>query len=144
VGTFDALDLGERFETPSGAITEDDLDALVRIGGYTHPLFTDAAFAAVSRFGKRPVPGQALLLVMGGLVEQSDRFDDTVIALTGFDEVRFTSPCFPGDEVRVEIEVLDKEPRDGRGTLVMAWRALTGGAEPTTLCEARARMLFRR
>jgi enoyl-CoA hydratase/carnithine racemase len=131
-------------EKPSRAITDHDLNALIGIGGYTHPLFTDPEFAAASRFGKRPMPGQAVLLLMGGLVEQSGRFDDTVIALTGFDEVRFTSPCFPGDDVHVEIEVLDKEQSDGRGTLIMAWRALIGGPEPTMLCEARARMLFRR
>lgn len=141
MGTFDELSVGDTFTTPARAVTEDDLDALVRIGGYTHPLFTDRGFAAASRFGKRPLPGQAVLLLMGGLVEDSGRFDDTVIALRGFDEVRFRAPAFAGDVVTVTVEVVGKDDRDGRGELVMAWRCENGGGD--MVADARARMLFR-
>lgn len=116
---------------------------LIETGGYTHPLFTDARFAEASGFGRTPLPGEAILLLMGGLAELSGRFDETVIALTGFDSVRFLSPAFAGDTLRVEIEVLAKEPsRSGeRGSLVMAWRCLNDRDEVSA--EATARMLFR-
>ena len=142
MGTFDALLVGETFSSPARTVSEDDAAALIRIGGYTHPLFTDAAFAAASVFGGTPLPGEAVLHIMGGLAEQTDRFDDTVIALVGFDEVRFRRAVMPGDEIRLEIEVVGKEPAgDGRGLMMMAWRCLN--ARDEVACEARARMLFR-
>jgi acyl dehydratase len=143
MGTFDVLSPGDRFSTPSRAIEPSDASALVSIGGYTHPLFTDPAFAKESPFGRPPLPGEAVLLLMGGLAERSGRFDETTVALTGFDEVRFVAPAFAGDELRVEVEVLSKE-RSGsgrRGTLVMAWRCANQRRE--TVVEAIARMLFR-
>ena len=143
MGTYDDLAVGETFTTPSRALTNGDLQSLVSIGGYTHPLFTDATFAAASPFGRRPAPGQALLLIMGGLVEQSGRFDRTTIGLVGFESVRFLAAAFAGDTLRTTVEVLAKEPSSSgrRGVLVMRWRCENGNDE--TLVEATARMLFR-
>jgi acyl dehydratase len=143
MGTYHELTVGDSFTTPGRMLEQSDVHALVAAGGYTHPLFTDPVYAAASPFGRPPVPGEAVLLVMGGLVEQSGRFDETVIALLGFDAVRFASPAFAGDEVRVEVRVSSKEPtRDGtRGILAMSWRCLNARNE--TLVEATARMLFR-
>lgn len=143
MGTYDELSVGDRFTTPARALDGPTVQALVEAGGYTHPLFTDPAYAARSRFDRRPLPGQALLLIMGGLVEQTGRFDETVIALAGFEGVRFRAPAFEGDEVRVEVEVLGKEdrPRE-RGMLTMGWRCIDSSS--ATLVDARARMLFRR
>jgi acyl dehydratase len=143
VSTFDALTPGDRFQTPSRTLSADDVAHMVVLGGYTHPLFTDPAFAATTPIGRSPVPGEALLLVMGGLIEQTERFDGTTIALTGFDAVRFLAPAFAGDGVRVDAEVVGKERSASgrRGTLVFAWRCVNQREE--TLVEATARMLFR-
>ena len=142
MGTFDKLSVGDTFTTPPRVVTEDDVEALVEIGGYIHPLFADPAFAAASVFGRRPMPGPAVLLLMGGMVEASGRFDETVIALTGFDEVHFRSPAFPGDEILVSVGVEGKHERDGRGELAMMWRC--DKRDGATVAEARTRMLFRR
>lgn len=141
MGTFADVEVGETWSSQARALTDDDVAALIRIGGYTHPLFTDPAFAATTPFGRTPVPGEGILHVMGGLAEQTGRFDDSVIALVGFEDVRFRAPAFAGDPLRLEIEVLDKEPKGERGILVMAWRCLD--ARDEVVCEARARMLFR-
>jgi len=142
MSTFDELQVGDSFETAARAVTAHDADTMVQVGGYTHPLFADPAFAAASSFGKRPLPGQALLLLMGGLIEQSGRFDDTVIALLGFDEVNFRAPAFEGSTIRVRVEVLAKELVGGgkRGILTMAWSAIDQGQ--TVLVDAIARMMF--
>lgn len=126
------LSVGEQVTTPSRTITADDTEALVRTGGYVVPLFTDADFAARSPFGRRPVPGPGLLLMMGGLVEQTGRFDD-VVALVGFEDVRFMAPAFDGDEVRVEIEVTSRERR----ILAMRWRCLNQHDEELTRTTAK-------
>lgn len=143
MGTYENFSVGDRFHTPSRTIDDEAVRALITHGGFTHPLFTDPAFAAASAFGRTPLPGQAVLMVMGGLLEQSGRFDDNVIALTGFDTVRFLRPMFAGDTVRTDVEVVGKEdtPSGDRGVLVMAWRCIKGGGEP--VAEATARMLFK-
>ena len=139
--TYQALNTGEVFTTPSRRLSEHDVRALTGLGGYTHPLFTDPDFAAASAFGRSPLPGQALLLLMGGLVERSGRFDESVIALIGLDGVRFRAPAFAGDTLDVQVRVMDKQPRpDGtRGVLVMSWECRN--QEGTVLVVAEARML---
>jgi acyl dehydratase len=142
MGTFDALSIGDSFATPSRSLTGKDLSSLISIGGFTHPLFTDAAFAASSPFGRTPAPGQALLLLMGGLVEQSRRFDDTTIGLVGLDGVRFLKPAFAGDTLHVEVEITAKDARTSRDVLTMQWRCVNGTGD--LIVETSATMLFRR
>lgn len=143
MGTYDELSVGDRFHTPARELDDASVRTLIEIGGFTHPLFTDPAVAAASGFAKTPVPGQALLMVMGGLLEQTGRFDDTVVALTGFDSVRFLKPAFAGDSLMTEVEVLSKEPTPsgGRAVMVMSWRCVKPGGE--LVVEATARMLFK-
>lgn len=141
MGTFERFAVGDVIGSPVRALAEADVEQIVSVGGYTHPLFTDPAYAAASRFGRRPVPGQGVLLVMGGLAEQTDVFDATTIGLVGLDDVRFLAPAFAGDTVRLRLEILAKEqPKPGRGLLVMAWRCAR--VDGTALVEATARMLF--
>ncbi len=61
-------------ETGTVEVTAETISTLVDTGGYTHPLFqrTDAG---------RPLPGQGLFLLMGGLVEQSGALDRTGMVL---------------------------------------------------------------
>lgn len=138
MGTYDVLQVGDRFTTPSRVLDDATVRALVEVGGYTHPLFTDPAYAAASPFGATPVPGEGVLHLMGGLIEQSERFDDTTIALIGFEQVTFSAPAFEGDEIRVECDVVAKEPR---GRMTFLWRCVNQRDE--TLVTAGARMLFR-
>jgi acyl dehydratase len=143
VGTYDDLRIGDRFTTPSRAFTGKDLASLISIGGYTHPLFTDPDFAAASPFGATPAPGQALLLLMGGLAEQSGRFDETTIGLVGLTDVTFAKAAFAGDTLRIEIEVVDKKQSASgrRGSVTMRWTCVNASNE--ALAEATATMLFR-
>ena len=124
-------------------LTDADVETLITVGGYTHPLFTDPAFLAASPFDRRPVPGEGILLIMGGLAEQTERFDETTIALVGMDDVRFIGAAFAGDAIHVQIAVVEKQVvSDGRkGMLTMRWECLDGRDEP--LVTATARMLFR-
>lgn len=115
-----------------------DAAAFVALGGYTHPLFTDDAYLASTPFAARPVPGQGLLLVMGGLAEQSGVYGEETLALLGFERVDFVAPAVDGDEVRIEIEPLD--PESARVTR-WAWRCVR--ADGTVLAEAVARFLTR-
>ena len=142
VGTFDELDVGDRFESAARKLDDDLLHDLVRLGGYVHPLFTDAKFAAASPLGASPFPGEAVLLIMGGLVESTGKFDESTIALLGFEEARFAAPAIAGDEIRVVVTVEGKEltPSKSKGILVMDWDCVNHRDETIVAC--RARMLF--
>jgi hypothetical protein len=93
--------------TPTVEVTSDLAATLVEAGGYTHPLFHPEDPAT------RPLPGQAVLLLMGGLVEQSGLLDHA-IALLEIRRTRFTAMVRPGTRLRVEVEAGVSVP-DGRG-----------------------------
>ena len=81
-------------------ITEEIRSSLVRIGNYTHPLFSDLTVAKNSNMNSLPLPGQALLLLAGGAVENSGELDDA-IALLELVETSFSKPAFTGDSITV-------------------------------------------
>ena len=89
-------------------ITEETRSSLVRIGNYTHPLFSDLTVAKNSNMNSLPLPGQALLLLAGGAVENSGELDDA-IALLELVETSFSKPAFTGDSITVEISKIDRK-----------------------------------
>lgn len=143
MSTYDDLEIGDRFKTGSRAITASDLSTIVKVGGYTHPLFNDPAYLESTPFQKTPLPGEGVLLLMGGLVESTERFDDTVIALKGFSEVAFQRPVSEGDEIHVEVEVMDKQDaKPPVAQMTLKWRVINSLGEVCMV--AIGEMLFRR
>lgn len=132
--------VGERVTAPPCTVSDDLLATMTRLGGYTHPLFTDPAYVRErSPFDRAPLPGALVLFLLGGMTERTGRFDD-VIALLGFEDVRFPGPALAGDTLGLEIEVLALQPTpSGRtATLVLGWSCTTDrGAEAV-----RARATF--
>lgn len=105
---------------------------LVRLGGYTHPLFT----------GKdAPLPGQAVLLLMGGLVEQSGRFDDAV-AMVELVGARFHQMVRAGDRLHAVITPGAVSTTAGGTTLQdFIWRLRDADDKP--VATVTTRMLMR-
>jgi acyl dehydratase len=138
MSTFNDLQVGDRFTSPSRLVSVADLDAIVAVGGYTHPLFTDPEFLKSSPFPSRPMPGQGALLLMGGLVEQTDRFDHTTVGLLAFDLVEFRTPVVAGDDVHVEVEVLEKMPPTSWFSIMkMRWTLHNNRGNRAVVVEAR-------
>jgi len=133
---------GAIHRSPPRLLTAADATTLIAIGGYVHLLFTDPAFLAASAFSSRPLPGQALLLVMGGLAEQSGAYDERTLALLGFEQVSFLRAAFEGDTLHVEIEDLGTEPGSQGRVSRWLWRAVH--ADGGVLAEATARFLMSR
>ena len=122
------------------AITDEMISTLVATGGYPHPLFQEG-WKEIGMRG-RPLPGQAVLLLVGGAMERTGKFDHA-IALLGIDDVNFLSPVVAGDSSSLEWTESEFLPwkSQGRELLRMKWRVLNQLDE---LCmEASARMLVR-
>lgn len=79
--------------------------SLVASAGMVHPLFTGQ---------DPPLPGQGLLLLVGGLAERSGHYDHAV-ALTGIDRVRFGSMVRAGTTLEVR-DILRRRFSSASGT----------------------------
>jgi len=121
--------------TPPVEITQALIDDLVRLGGYTHPLFDPAGDAPA------PMPGQGVLLLMGGLVERSGLLD-RAIALLELREVRFLRMLRAGTTLHVELAPGPSEPTSS-GKVVQHYDWTAVDAEGGRILQARALMLMR-
>jgi 3-hydroxybutyryl-CoA dehydratase len=119
---FDALEVGERFETEGRTIGEADIMGFAQLTGDTHPQHTDPEWAARSRFGERIAHGLLVLSYAAGLVP----FDpDRVVALRKVADAVFKQPVRIGDTVHVEGEVVKtRELDDGHGLVECRWKVV--------------------
>lgn len=143
MGTYDQLAVGDRLSAATATIPDDARELARTVGGYTHPLFTDDDWVRDhSPFETGPVPGEFVLFLLGGMAERSDAFDETTIALVGLDEVRFAAPAFPGDDIRLMMEVVGKEPSGSgrRGSIRLRWTCTK--ADGTEVLSTIATFLF--
>jgi acyl dehydratase len=137
---FDRLELGARFRSRGRTITETDLVTFAALTGDSHPVHTDAEWAAESEFGSRIAHGALILSYCVGLVP----FDpEHVLALRGFERVAFKRPVRIGDTIRVEGELESKRELDGAtGLVVFNWRIVN--QHDVAVALAKARVVWRR
>jgi acyl dehydratase len=142
-GTFDGHELGDRISGPSRVIDREHSEKTVSWAGYVHPLFTDPQFPAKAGFHGQPVPGELVLLLLGGLAEQTGMFDETTIALVELANVRFKTPASAGDTIRLDMEVTGKQRSESgrRGFLTFLWTCRNQRDE--VVLEADAKFAFR-
>jgi 3-hydroxybutyryl-CoA dehydratase len=119
---FDALAVGERFQTEGRTVSEADIGSFAGLTGDTHPQHVDADWAAGSRFGERIAHGLLVLSFAAG----SMPFDpERVVALRRIGDAVFKQPVLIGDSVHVEGEVVDTRPIDDEhGLVTCRWRVL--------------------
>jgi 3-hydroxybutyryl-CoA dehydratase len=112
---FDALEVGERFQTASRTVDEADIASFATLTGDTHPQHVDAEWASGSRFGERIAHGLLVLSWAAGLMP----FDpERVVALRRIGDAVFKQPVFIGDAVHVEGQVVQARPIDDEHGLV--------------------------
>ncbi len=104
---FEEFQLGDKFLTPGKTITESMITLSLGIGGFIIPFFQDAEYAKQTVFKGIVAPAHLTLLVLGGLVEQTGIFHETVVALTSM-EGRFKAPVRAGDTIKAEVTVASK------------------------------------
>ena len=117
---FEDFILGTVLRSELRAITTGDIDAYAALTGENHPVHMDEAFARASGFRGRIAHGLFGLALIEGLKASLGCFERSVIASLGWDKVRFSAPLEPGDEVRLELELVEKREssKPGRGIAV--------------------------
>ena len=127
-----SADSTEELCTPALEVSAETIATLVETGGYVHPLFTGTD-------ATRPLPGQALLLLMGGLVEQSGALDHA-IAMVEIRAVRFSRMVVAGTSVRVRLRAGEvTRTRSGKTLQEWTWTAVDG--DDDVLATAQVLML---
>lgn len=123
-------------ETPSVEVTEELVATLIERGGFTHPLFQPGSGSRA----EVPLPGQAVLLLAGGLVEQSGALD-AAVAMLEMRSVRFLDMVRPGATLHVRLTPgpARAASRD-RVVQELGWEIRTGAG--TTVAEATVVMLM--
>ena len=121
-------------------VDQELIDTLVRIGGYTHPLF-DPTPDQRAQGAAAPLMGQGVLLLAGGLAERSGALDD-VIALIGFTDVRFHRMVQAGRSLRLVMS-LGATTTTSSGKRRSEYRWTVEDDEANLVLEATALMLRR-
>ena len=136
-GWAEVVEVSSELVTPAVEVTADLVHQLIGLGGYTHRLFQGD--------GARedpPLPGQAVLLLMGGLVEQSGALDDAT-ALLELRRVRFRRMVTSGTSLRVRLSAgAETTTTSGKLLREYGWTAVDGAGE--TLVQAEVLMLMGR
>lgn len=105
------LDIGYTLKTASRAVTLEDIEHFAHFTGDTFYAHMDEEAAKASPiFEGRVAHGYLILSFAAGLfVEPSP---GPVLANTGLENLRFQTPLYPGDSMRVELTVKTKSVRD--------------------------------
>ncbi|MDF3414913.1 phenylacetic acid degradation bifunctional protein PaaZ [Sulfitobacter sp. M57] len=109
--TFNQIELGETFNSPSREITLEDIETFAHFTGDTFYAHMDEDAAKANPFFPgRVAHGYLLLSFAAGLFVQPD--PGPVLANTGLDNLRFMAPVAAGDSIRVRLSVKHKTPRN--------------------------------
>lgn len=108
---FDELSVGDVFVGTRGrTVTETDIALFSAVSGDWNPIHNDAAFAATGPFGTRIAHGLLVIAMMTGMAPISGQ---AVVALYGFDRVRFVNPVKLGDTITYTSKIAALQPKDG-------------------------------
>jgi oxepin-CoA hydrolase/3-oxo-5,6-dehydrosuberyl-CoA semialdehyde dehydrogenase len=113
------LHIGDTLRTPSRTVTIEDIEHFAEFTGdkfYAH--MDEEAAKASPIFEGRVVHGYLILSFAAGLFVDPD--PGPVLANTGLENLRFLTPLYPGDSMRVELTVRSKSLKSEE-TGVVRW-----------------------
>lgn len=114
---FEEFRPGQAFESPGRTITEADIVAFAGLSGDYTSLHTDEEFARTTPFRRRVAHGMLVQAIVTGLGVRTGIFEGTIAALSDM-VIHWRTPVFPGDTIRLRLQVesVDEKPskRTGR------------------------------
>ncbi|KAA3638179.1 MAG: phenylacetic acid degradation bifunctional protein PaaZ [Proteobacteria bacterium] len=127
---FEELTVGQSLTTDSRTISLADIEAFAELSGdrfYAH-MDEDAA-ARNPFFEQRVAHGYFIVSMAAGLFVYPE--EGPVLANYGLDDLRFTEPVYPGDEITIHFTCKQKAYRRGKGYGEVRWfiQAINQGDE---------------
>lgn len=132
---YDDLSAGDVFETRGRTITETHLVTHAGNTGDTNELQMNAAYAAETGFGERPVHAPLTYSVMEGLITSDFRNEASNVCYYGLDSMRIPAPTFVGDTISVVREVVDKREKPPGGIVTFRDEVTTANGRTVLVCE---------
>jgi acyl dehydratase len=121
---------GFSLTTAGRTITESDVATFAGLTGDFTELHTNEEFARATPFGRRIAHGALVFSISVGLTTRTNLVDDTIVAFSRVDNLRFTRPVFIGDTIRVTKHVMEVDPRlRASGVLVFDTRVINQRGE---------------
>jgi oxepin-CoA hydrolase/3-oxo-5,6-dehydrosuberyl-CoA semialdehyde dehydrogenase len=117
---FDELEVGDTVVSEKRTITLDDIEAFASLSGdhfYAH--MDDAAAKRNPFFEGRVAHGYFIVSLAAGLFVWPG--EGPVLANYGLDDLRFTEPVYPGDELEVLLTCKQKTDREGEDYGEVRW-----------------------
>lgn len=116
---FEDFTVEQTLDTQKRTITEDDIMTFARLTGDDNRIHTDPEYSKTTIFGRQVAHGLLGLSIASGLAWQTGILDGTVIAFREVSEWKFVKPVFIGDEIYVEMQVVETKalPRIGGGSV---------------------------
>ena len=139
--TFEDLNPGDEWESPSRTVTEADVVAFAGISGDYNPIHVDHHSARESAFGRPVAHGLLGLSIASGLASHSPRVD--TIAFLSIEDWKFLQPIAFGDTVRVYTRVEAIQPRARGRRALITWRRQLVNQDGVTVQEGTTRTLVR-
>ena len=111
---------GEAVTTGTRQVTIQDLEDFTALSWLDNPLFTSDEGARAAGHAQRLVPAPLQLSIAMGLCQRAGLFD-RVVAVLGFENLRFRRPVHPGHSLRVRARVEGVKPvsNPGRGLVTL-------------------------
>jgi acyl dehydratase len=124
---FEDVVVGAIFETAERHVTPMDVQMFATISGDDHPIHTDPEYAASTAFGRIIAHGPFGIALAIGLFGTVAAFKGTAVLMTSIEQWRFRAPIYPGDVIRMTMEIVEKTiSKKGHGLVKRRFLLING------------------
>ncbi len=133
---FEEFACGQQVESPARTVTESDIGQFAGLSGDYTALHTDEEFARRTAFRGRIAHGMLVQAVATGLAVRTGIFEGTIQALSDM-TIHWRAPVFPGDTIRLVLEVESLESNPSRRSGEVVFKASVMNQEGKLVCEGQ-------
>ena len=113
-GYFEQFVVGQQWISAEHHVTAAEIAQFAALSGDFHPLHTDPAYAAQTRFGRIVAHGLLVQSLATGMATQLGVLTEKIVALRAM-TAKWIAPVFIDDHIRVELTVIETEGKRGLG-----------------------------
>lgn len=119
---FEEFAEGMTFQSGTRTVSDEDIQAFIRLTGDDNRVHHDDAFAREAGFEGHIAHGALVVSLATGLAWQTGVLADTTIAFRSIEDWKFTAPVYPGDEITLHVTIAERRamPRLRAGLVTFA------------------------